>query len=213
MGRPCNRQHSYKPQAFLVAVGSMQKCHWLADNFMSSFQNRRVISSSFHCLLAKLHPHLQLPLAPWHLWAHSVPVTDSNQMVFYHTVLSHFRNLIWFPRICSADFHSKIGVQMGTCVSSFINRTTRWWLSFMSVTDHLPVALENVTSYLAILTDSGGSYAHSTTLSNSPASNSNSKIAFCLTLVTLTAISFYFLLLLLPATVYWLIKSIWKIQI
>lgn len=60
---PLQRAH-YRPQAFLVAVGSMQKCHQLADNFMPGFQNERVISSSFYCLLAKPHPHLQLPLAP-----------------------------------------------------------------------------------------------------------------------------------------------------
>jgi len=61
---PHYRENSYKPQAFLVAAGTMQKCHRLADKFMSDFKNKRVISSSFHHPLEKPHPHLRLPLAP-----------------------------------------------------------------------------------------------------------------------------------------------------
>lgn len=38
---PRYREHAYKPQAFLVVVGSMQKCHGLADSFTSGFQNEK----------------------------------------------------------------------------------------------------------------------------------------------------------------------------
>lgn len=54
-------------------------------------------------------------------------------MVFYHPALSRFRNLIWFPRICSTALHSKVGMQVGSHASGFINRLNRWWLWCTSV--------------------------------------------------------------------------------
>lgn len=163
----------------------MQKCHWLTDNFMSGFQNKRVISSSFHCLLAKPHPHLQLPLAPWHLWAHSVLVTDSNQTVYYCPALGRFRNLIWFPRICSTALRSKVGMQVGAHASGFINRPNHWWLWYMSVIELLACHFRKPDPCLGShrwFWPFGGSCAHLTILSNTLAPpNSNGKIAFCFT--------------------------------